>query len=304
MLSTVELVQRELRKTKEAKTINVSPQSTIDETAILRRIDALVRLMEDDQRLKNSFVPRIESRYFDAAYTEFNGPIGLDGILNLTPSAPLQSLSSLSFNESNDVDVFTAVDSGNILLLPRGNVSKSQIKLLNSEQWPFNSDNREGAIKVTGEWAWHDDPARRWLDSNDSVKVEINATTTTITVNDADGVDYWQDSPRFSPGQLLKIGSEYLSLRDVTGDTLTVMREQQGSTAATHTAGSTIYIWSGAQAAQDFVTRAAALQYERRGEFIDTKVEGVTEVHWPTAQNLPEYRILLQLHNIGRLFSA
>ena len=306
MLSTVELVQRELRKTKEAQTINKTPVATIDATAILRRIDALVNLLESDNRLKTSFVAEIDTRYYDAELVENNGPINSNGILDITPGSPLLSLSSLSINNSNDADTFTEISSDNILLLPRGNVVKRQIKLLNSEQWPFGSSNREDAIKVIGEWAYHDNPDMRWLDSSDTLQTDVNATVTSISVADADGTDYWLDTPRFSPGQLIKIDSEYMSVRTVdTGtNTLTVIRAQRGSTAVAHTATATIYIWNGIQAAQDFVTRAATLQYKRRGEFIDTKVEGVTEVHWPTAQTIPEYTVLLQLRNIGRIFSA
>jgi len=306
MLSTVELVNRELRKTKEAMTINVTPQATIDATAILKRIDALCRLLEDDQRLKNSFVPEVETKYYDAQWVEKNGPINANGILSLTPPAPLLSLTSLTVNDSSDVDTFTAIDADDILLLPRGNVAKTEIKLLNNEQWPFDAETHEGAIAVTGEWAWHDNPDLRWLDSNDTLQANINASTNSVLVADADGTDYWLDSPRFSPGNLVKIDSEYMSVRAVSTDngTLSVIRGQRGSTLVAHTSGATIYNWSGAQAAQDFVTRAAALQYKRRGEFIDTKVEGVTEIHWPTAQTIPEYRILLQLNNVGRLYSA
>lgn len=306
MLSTEELVKRELRVTKEAKTVDVVPLATMDAKFILRRIDALVDLLESDQRLKNSFVANIATEYYDAQHSEFNGPINANGILELTPDAPLLSLTSLTVNDSDDPDTFTAIDSDNILLLPRGNVPKTQIKLLNSEQWPFNSANPEGAIKVTGEWAYHDDPANRWLDSNDTVQATINASTNSVIVSNANGADYWRDTPRFSPGQLVKMDSEYMSVRAVSNDngTLTVQRGQRGSTPAAHTATATIYNWNGAQAAQDFVTRAATMQYKRRGEFIDTKVEGVTEIHWPTAQTLPEYRALLQLHNMGSIFSA
>jgi hypothetical protein len=302
MLSTVEKVYRELKKTKEPKTLNNQP--TGDSTFILRRIDALWRLMEKDQRLKNSFVAKIDTEYFDAERIENNGPIGWDNILYLTPDAPLMSLTSLEFNDGNDTNTWETVDSDNILLLPRGNQAKTQIKLLNSEQWPFNATVRQGAIRVTGEWSYHDEPDLRWLDSNDTLQAGINATVTSLTVGDAAGVDYWLDSPRFSPGQLLKIDSEFMYLRSVSSNTLSVMRGQRGSTAASHESDATIYIWSGIQAAQDFVTRAASLQYERRGAFIDTKVEGVTEIHYPTAQTMPEYKILLQLNNTGRLYSA
>ncbi|MCK5641863.1 MAG: hypothetical protein KAJ19_13755, partial [Gammaproteobacteria bacterium] len=277
-----------------------------DATAILKRIDALVRLLEDDQRLKNSFVAQIATEYYDAEWVKDNGPINANGVLGLTPPAPLLSLTSLSVNDSEDPDTFTAIEADNILLLPRGNVPKTQIKLLNSEQWPFSTTNREGAIKITGEWGFHDDPANRWLDSNDTLQANINTSANSVLVSDADGTDYWLDTPRFSPGNVIKIDSEYMAVRATSTDngTLTVMRGQRGSTRAAHTATATIYNWSGVQAAQDFVTRAAALQYKRRGEFIDTKVEGVTEVHWPTAQTIPEYKALLHVHNMGRILSG
>ena len=299
MLSTVELIQRELRKTVES-------QTTIDQEFYLRRIDALVRLLEDDQRMKNSFVAKVATEHYDAEWVEKNGPINANGILNLTPPAPLLSLTSLAINDSDDESVFTEIDSDNILLLPRGNENKTQIKLLNNEQWPFTATVREGAIRITGEWGWHDDPDNRWLDSNDELQASINATTNSLFVEDAAGTDFWLDNPRFSPGQLLKVDSEYMSVRSISANngTLSVMRGQRGSTKATHEAAATIYNWNGAQAAQDWVTRAAAMQYKRRGEFLDTKVEGVTEIHWPTAQTMPEYKILLQLNNVGRMLSG
>jgi hypothetical protein len=294
MLSTLELVKRELKQTKQPMTID--GQSTNDATVILRRIDALIGLMENDQRLNTSFVAEHETYYYDAQYMSCNGNISSGGILYL--DLPLISLTSLTLDGD-------AVDSDNILTLPRGKSAKTQIKLLNGEQWPYNATVREGAIAVEGEWAWHNDLNRRWLDSNDTVKNSANATTTSIDVNDVDGLDTWNDTPRFSAGQLLKIDSEYLYVRDTNTDTnkLTVMRGQRGTDAATHSAGATIYIWNGVQAAQDFVTRAATLQYRQRGEFIRTKVEGVTEIHYPTAQTMPEYKVLLQLKSSGNVYS-
>jgi hypothetical protein len=292
MLSTLELCKRELKQTKQPLTI--SGEVAGDATVVLKRIDALVRLLESDQRLSMSFVPKLETEYYDAIPMEDNGDISPRNILFL--NLPLLSLTSLTLDG-------TLVDSDDILLLPRGNIATTQIKLLNGQTWPFGAVDVQGAIAIAGEWAYHEDPVNRWLDSTDSVATSLSASATTVTVNDADGLDITNDSPRFSEGQLIKIDDEYMSVRMVTGNILTVRRGMRGTTAASHSIGATIYVWSGVQAAQDFVTRAATLQYRRRGEFVNTTVAGVTEVHWPTAQTLPEYKALLQLKSSGGILS-
>jgi hypothetical protein len=302
MLTTLEKCQRELKITKQPETL--VGESTADDTVILKRIDALVRMLESDQRMKNSFIPKLSTEYYDVQKMECNGAIDSSGILWLR--LPLLSLTSLVFTTATNTT--ETINTDNVLLLHRGNVAKTQIKLINGELWPYSATDPEGAIAITGEWAYHDSPDNRWLTTNDTVQTTINATATEIEVDEADGLDYWLDTPRFSPGQLLKIDSEYVYVREVnassTPNIVTVIRGQRGTTPAAHTNGTVIYVWSPLQAAQDFVTRAACLQYRRRGEFIDTKVEGVTEIHWPTAQTIPEYRALLQLRSVGSVLSG
>lgn len=69
-----------------------------------------------------------------------------------------------------------------------------------------------------------------WLEdtlttSTDTLDGAITAATTTIVVDNGE---------RFQVGHVLKIESEYVIVEDRTGDTLTVVRAQGGTTAATH----------------------------------------------------------------------
>ncbi len=104
------------------------------------------------------------------------------------------------------------------------------------------------SLKLTGLWGWHDRYADAWASSGDSVKdaAGISAVITTITVNDADGVDEQGQTPRFQIGQLIKIDSEHIIVTAVTAattNTLTVLRAQNGTTGATHALSAAITIY-------------------------------------------------------------
>ena len=103
------------------------------------------------------------------------------------------------------------------------------------------------ANQLVGAWGFHDNWAEAWEDSGDTVTdgSGIDATVTTITVDDADGDDINGIAHRFKHQQLLKIESEYLWVTDVdvTANTLTVRRGMNGSTAATHAQTTAISIF-------------------------------------------------------------
>jgi hypothetical protein len=102
------------------------------------------------------------------------------------------------------------------------------------------------ANAVTGIWGYHEDWSNAWEDSQDEVENDpLTATGTSITVNDADGADQYGFQPRFKEFQLLKIGSEYVYVTGVnaTGNTLTVVRGCNGTTAAAHVQDTTISIY-------------------------------------------------------------
>ena len=103
------------------------------------------------------------------------------------------------------------------------------------------------AVKITGIWGWRRNYSRAWVASGDTVNnvTSISAAGTSLTVNDADGADGRGLTPRFSPGNLIKIESEYLAVTAVntTTNILTVVRGQNGTTAAAHVNGTAISTW-------------------------------------------------------------
>jgi len=108
-------------------------------------------------------------------------------------------------------------------------------------------DRYEQANNVTGIWGYNENWDAAWLSSLDTVQDDpLTAAATTLTVSDADGLDAKGISPRFQVGQMLSIEDEYLYVAGVTAGTtneLTVVRAENGSTAAAHVQDTAITVY-------------------------------------------------------------
>ena len=150
-------------------------------------------------------------------------------------------------------------------------------------------------INITAHWGWHDDLPSAWQKEDDVLDAAgINATVTSVKVTDADGANYRAQTPRFSPGNLVRIDTEYLRVTavDTTTNILTVKRGENGSTAAAHLLNADIDVWYPWEPIVQVCARQACLLYKRRGAFngqsgldtgttfpadLDTELRGVLE---------------------------
>lgn len=118
-----------------------------------------------------------------------------------------------------------------------------------------------------------------------------------IVVSDVAGADAYGRTPRFSPGNLLRIEDELAEVIDVATSTktLTLRRGLRGTAAATHAAGQPIRIWEPEYDIVTCATRQAALLYARRGSYqeVTSFPEGVN-VRYPS-DLLAEVRATVQL---------
>ncbi len=130
--------------------------------------------------------------------------------------------------------------------------------------------SRTRAMTVTGVWGWHDDYANAWRASGDAIQAGgITDTATSFSVANAAGADAWNLAPRFQPGQLLRVDSEYLHLVAVSSNTLTVVRGANGSAAAAHNAGAAISVYVPPPDVTEIALRWAAwlLRLEDSGDY-------------------------------------
>ena len=146
---------------------------------------------------------------------------------------------------------------GAVRLLPPGQSPAGLLRLVDGLAL-------EGEVTVTGVWGWHDDWSNAWIDSGDTVQdAPLTVSATTLTVTNADGLDTDGRSPRFQVGHLLRVDDEYLHVRaiDTTTNTLTVTRGVNGTTAATHVAGTPISVYRPAADVESLVLRWAGWLY-------------------------------------------
>lgn len=150
--------------------------------------------------------------------------------------------------------------------------------------------------KITGLWGMHRNYAAAWWAADTVQNVGgIAAGDATVTVADADGADLEGLTPRFSPGQLLRMGTEYVRVTAVNTLTnvVSINRAENGSTAAAHIQTTPIYIYYADAALRRACARQAAYQLARIGAFTTRRVDGLAEVTYPQ-DLLPEFASVLQ----------
>lgn len=138
-------------------------------------------------------------------------------------------------------------------------------------------------ILVTGVWGWHEDYANAYAHVDDLAANVATTTATTVTVADADGADLDGFTPRFSPGNLIQVGTELMEVTAVntTTNVLTVKRGVNGTTAATHTATDDVNVYLVDERIKRITMRQAGLLYARKGAYQVETLDGVGVITYP-----------------------
>ena len=229
------------------------------------------------------FMPRIETRYFDARNSNLLGPHIDSSRETMDLDQPILVLTTTVLGDSTSLTTDT-----DVRLSPRGSEPgfELQIYFPQTARWTDYTDDFIDAIVITGIWGWRDRYTEEgWQLSGDAIKttaLTADTTNTTIKVTDADGANWIGDTPRFDRGMLIRIDSEYMSVVDTdtdsTPNTLTVIRAARGSTVATHIADTAISVF----VVQPEIVRATQLiaffDYVRRGKIAQVTFDGVTTV--------------------------
>ncbi|MBU0493568.1 MAG: hypothetical protein KKA73_04890 [Chloroflexi bacterium] len=131
---------------------------------------------------------------------------------------------------------------------------------------------------VTGWWGYHEDWDNAWEDSGDTLQADVAAAATRLTVAGADQPDIWGVAPRFKEQALLRLDDElvYLVAREQS-TALQVRRGVNGTTAATHTSGTVIYVYRPLGDIERACKRLAANLYRQRDKFGD-ELTALTEL--------------------------
>lgn len=149
-----------------------------------------------------------------------------------------------------------------------------------------------GTIKVTGYWGYRSRYATQgWLNSLDTVQnaPSLSASSTSLTVSDADGLDDLAQTPRFAVGQLIRFEDFTGGVHEIaevtavntTTNVLTIRRGVRGTTATAHPQNTVISIFQVEDIINRVAIRQAALLYTRRGAFQSAEVGEFGIVQYP-----------------------
>lgn len=144
------------------------------------------------------------------------------------------------------------------------------------------SDRPPSFVLVTGIWGWHEDYDNAY-DAVDTLAANALIGATSITVVDADAADLDGFTPRFSPGNLIKINDELMDITAVntTTNVVTVHRARNGTTATAHTSGDSVSTYQVDERIRRIATRQSALLYARKGAFQVETLDGVGSISYP-----------------------
>lgn len=212
----------------------ITSTDTVDDAVIERLIGSTSRMM--DTYACRHFYPRIETRYFDVPDTR-----------TLWLDADLLAVTTLANGDGS------AILAADYLLVDKNATPYYSIRLTDVTDiyWVTDANGSyEKVISVLGTWGYHNDFGGAWLlGSTLNEGAGLNASDLTWTVN---------SGTLFTGGQIVKIDSEIMNVSGVvTNDVTVVRRGDNGSTAATHLNGASVYIWQPmldiAQACEDIV---------------------------------------------------
>jgi hypothetical protein len=232
-----------LANMKAIKRITSSDAS--DDTVIERLLVAASRVF-DAGTGGRTFYPRIETRKFDI-------PAGRILLLD-------DDLLALTTFKNGDG---TTIASSDYVLEDYNATPYWGIRLREASSVFWQVDSTSSALRVLqviGEWGFHNAYAGAWLlGSTLNEGAGLNASDLTWTVT---------SGTPFTIDHIVKIDSEIMNLSGVSTNDLTVVkRGDNGSTAATHANGSSVYIWQPVddvrQAVEDIVL---SLYSKRFGE--------------------------------------
>jgi len=215
------------------------------------------------------FYPKAETRYYDhprnARELKVNGPL-LEITTFTTQSTGVSLVSGDYFLLCGDRYDLTPYD---------------RIRMKMDGDYPnlLFSGTVQQANAILGIWGWHEDWSNAWVDSGDTVQDSgsVAAAATTLTVSNIDGRDEFGRTPRIKEQNLLKIDSEYLYVwaKNQSDNTLRVKRGVNGTTAAAHTNGTTVYVYKPMNQVYHATRRLTAYLHAQK----DAKFEAVAVPH-------------------------
>lgn len=218
-----------------------STTDTADDGVIVDLLEAASRYLDD--KTGRQYYPSIETRLYDYPNTR-----------ELKLRADLLEVITLSNGDG------TAIASTDYVLETANHTPywKLRLRATATTYWlPDTANGTEQAIELYGWFGYRERYSQRAWQLAGTLGAAITDTTTlafTMTAGHS-----------ITAGQIVKIGTEIYNVNTVSTNTITpIARGDNGSTAATHLNGVSVYSWKPDEGAHDCVLDMARRTYKRR----------------------------------------
>lgn len=226
-----------------AAAVNATTSATTS-AALLARVIETSDLLQ--RMAGRRFDERIETRYYTARSVAVGGAV-LGNMLMLDDD--LRTLTTLINGDGQTLAT-------GYTLLPRG-VRRDGLTAYDSVlldayggfAWQAGSNDPTASISVTGTWGY----GGRWINGGATLGGNLSDSATSITYTGS-GLE---------AGMTVKVDSEYLYIDAVSGNTLTLVRAVNGSTAAAHSSGVSVQYWEAQPVVRALIVRLALWRMEQ-----------------------------------------
>lgn len=215
------------------------------DTAIIRRIVESASKRIDNYVGMQSFGPRTETRFFDIGSGTLRSTRQ-----NIVPSYSDETIGNSSgyvnsipldawLIETTTVTSYKSTDRSTSETLSEGYNADFWLKPYNSSpkvELTLNEDTTKSfyggqqTLSVLGTWGY----------SNDTTPEKTTTGTIATETETAWGVN---DASGLSSAQTILVGAEQMYITGISSNTLTVIRGVNGTTASTHSAGASVYVY-------------------------------------------------------------
>mgnify|MGYP001559996192 CR=1 FL=1 len=190
---------------------------------LLRLLNAASRHIEQFKLAGRLFYVWEGVKYFDGAGRRLWLP---DDLLSASPTVQL--------DEDGDATYEVTMAATDYYSYPLNAYPKIWLEINPQGDYGGFAPGINKGVKITGVWGWADS-ATPYETSGDTCSADMTAAQTTVGV---------ADGGNFAAGQTIRIESEQCYVESILGNTLTIQRGVNGTTAATHASGKTIYIYT------------------------------------------------------------
>jgi len=179
---------------------------------------------------------RMEDDYTGRHFYAYNGTQYLDGAGTTMWTPDILSISTLKTDEDDDATFENTLSvNTDYYLYPLNSVVKTRAVIRNQGSYSSFANGIRKGVEITGVFGYGNGTSSTpYVDSGLILSSSIGATDTTCTVS---------ASGNFSIGQTLLMDSEQCYIDNMSSSTLTIERGINGTSATTHSATTTLYIY-------------------------------------------------------------